>query len=369
MKNLVYLINCGYSLHERGIIKKVISQKEAFERLGYTVYVYQLNRYKPQLIDFHTMAFTGGEKALTPIKNKLSTYYKSMKDTLRDIEQVQPDFIYVRDAMWFFNLYSKLSVIAPVFVEIQTNIINELKVAKGLRYYLERTLKRSYFKNTSGLITITQEIGSFETRFNKKPLLVLGNGVDRDDIKFTKREGENGLINLIFIGSPGEAWHGLERLIHSFLNAKNQNKFMLHIVGVNNIYNVGSNSIRFYGFISDLKRLDELFSIADIGVGTLALYRKGMNEAAPLKVRHYMSRGLPVIIGYDDADLKGSIPFVFHVPNDDSLIDFLKLEKFYDDSKMYRESGCISEFAYENLIWDKKLEGVTQFMERHIKRV
>jgi hypothetical protein len=37
-----------------------------------------------------------------------------------------------------------------------------------------------------------------------------------------------------------------------------------------------------------------------ICIGTLALYRKNLEEASPLKVREYIASGYPVIIGYED---------------------------------------------------------------------
>lgn len=35
-------------------------------------------------------------------------------------------------------------------------------------------------------------------------------------------------------------------------------------------------------------------------IGTLALHRKNMTEASPLKTREYLAHGFPVIIGYKD---------------------------------------------------------------------
>ena len=53
-----------------------------------------------------------------------------------------------------------------------------------------------------------------------------------------------------------------------------------------------------------------------IAFGTLALHRKQMNEACPLKVREYLAFGLPVVIGYGDTDLTGIEPWwLLRVPN------------------------------------------------------
>ena len=56
---------------------------------------------------------------------------------------------------------------------------------------------------------------------------------------------------------------------------------------------------------------------ADVALGTLALHRKSMQQAAPLKVREYLLRGIPVIIGYDDPDLRDDLWYVLRLPNDE----------------------------------------------------
>jgi len=363
MKKLVYIINCGYLTEEKGVIKKVASQKLAFQKLGYEVILYQLNRYKNQLVDFESMAFECRNIAKMNRINKPFYYFKSMNELIKEVKCECPDIIYIRDALWFFNLYTEFSKIAPLFVEVQSNIFDELKITHPGRYCLERALNRSYFKNISGLICITDEICKYEIKLNNKPSFILGNGIDISEVKFTPRKTGDDRINLMVIGSPRENWHGFERLIYSYINSKNRDKFVLHIVGINNIFKIINENIKFYGFVSDSKKLNELFSVTDIGIGTLALYKKNMSQAAPLKVRHYMAKGLPVIIGYEDIDLGRGLPFILNVPNDNSQIDFVQIERFYYDAKEYRESGYISKFTRETLTWDSKIAELANFIE------
>ncbi|MNP61531.1 hypothetical protein D3C76_1567280 [compost metagenome] len=53
-----------------------------------------------------------------------------------------------------------------------------------------------------------------------------------------------------------------------------------------------------------------------MAIGPLALYRRGMKEASPLKVREYLAYGLPVINGYVDTDFKEEVPFILRIPNE-----------------------------------------------------
>jgi len=55
---------------------------------------------------------------------------------------------------------------------------------------------------------------------------------------------------------------------------------------------------------------------ADVAVGTLALYRKQMQEACALKVRRYLAYGLPVILGHVDTDFIGRDEwYILSLPN------------------------------------------------------
>lgn len=65
----------------------------------------------------------------------------------------------------------------------------------------------------------------------------------------------------------------------------------------------------------DRRDYEPLMYQADVAIGTMALYRKGMNEASPLKVREYLAYGLPVIIGYQDTDFPESVPFLLQLTN------------------------------------------------------
>ena len=60
----------------------------------------------------------------------------------------------------------------------------------------------------------------------------------------------------------------------------------------------------------------------DFGIGPLALHRKGMSEATPLKVRDYLMHGLPILIAHDDTDFPGERPwYVLQIPNSEGTID------------------------------------------------
>jgi glycosyltransferase involved in cell wall biosynthesis len=60
---------------------------------------------------------------------------------------------------------------------------------------------------------------------------------------------------------------------------------------------------------------------ADAGLGPLALHRKGMDAACPLKVREYLAAGLPVVAAYSDDDLPDDADFVLRIPNTEDNVE------------------------------------------------
>ncbi|MBC8062347.1 MAG: glycosyltransferase [Clostridiaceae bacterium] len=352
MKKILYIVNCGFLPDEKGIINKINQEKWSFEKAGYEVKIYNINKSD---LFFNELEVIN--------KGRIKKTFKVVNNIMEFVQREKPDFIYIRDILYYFNLYPRLSKIAPVFVEIQTNILEEFKLYNKKRYFVENYFKRSYFKNISAFICITKEIYKNESQYNKKQGFILGNGIDVSEIEFVPLKKENNKINLIFIGSHQLPWHGVERLLDSFLKAENKDKFQLHIVGYENILGEEHEDIKFYGFIKDKKSMEEVFARCDIGIGTMSLYKKNMNEAAPLKTRHYLAKGLPVVIGYEDVDIDDQLPFVLRVANDSSLLDFKSIERFYQGTKELRLDKTITEYALNNISWEKKVKKLSEFME------
>lgn len=358
---ILYLINSNGDASQHGVYKKVLHEKECFEKLGHEV----------KLIVFHTspIGFPKSDAEFISLNDnnnsilgKISSGRKLNKMVIEAAKNEKPDIIYFRDRGAILNFFDKLSEIAPVFVEVQSNVIEENKVTNKKRYMLEAILKRSYYKSVTAFVCITNELYKNEIRYNDKPGFILGNGILKEDLGFAKKKDINDKINLIFVISPGLPWHGTERLIRSFNNAPNKDKFVIHIVGEEDRFGVENDQIKFYGVVNDKQKLDDLFKISDIGVGTLALYTKNMKEAAPLKVRHYIAKGLPVIIAYDDVDITDSKYFVLKFANDDTDLDFISIEQFYKRTNESRRNGDISLYATEDLLWMNKIKQLNYFI-------
>lgn len=120
-------------------------------------------------------------------------------------------------------------------------------------------------------------------------------------------------VQLVFIGSPGQAWHGVDA-IAELAEARPQWSFDLIGVDASELPAPAPANMTFHGRLAR-KDYQPLLERADLAIGTLALYRKQMKEASPLKVREYLANGLPVITAYTETDFPEPVPFILQLPS------------------------------------------------------
>jgi hypothetical protein len=176
--------------------------------------------------------------------------------------------------------------------------------------------RRLVFGRSAGIAFVSREL-SASARFTQfgKPAITLGNGIDLDatsPLPPTRNEEPR----FAFLGEPSQ-WQGIDKIV-ALATALPQAKFDL--IGPSKLDAAPSN-VRAYGVLTSTE-YREILAQCDLGLGTLALYRKGMTEASPLKVREYLAYGLPTVIGYEDTDFVGAEPwYLERLPNSDWAVD------------------------------------------------
>lgn len=122
-------------------------------------------------------------------------------------------------------------------------------------------------------------------------------------------------VRFVFISSPGQAWQGLDEIAR-LAAVKPDWRFDLIGPERGELAAFGLQAPANMAFHGQLTRdrYQPLLDRADIAIGTLALYRKGMEEASPLKVREYLANGLPIIAAYRETDFPEPVPFFLQLP-------------------------------------------------------
>ena len=306
---IAYIISSDIARY-RGSTLKVKNQAETWKSLGHEVEIFSLTPDNAEPL----IATTRHVKRSNPFLDKFIPYRKF----IADVDLFNPDIVYFRYSLPNAT-FKRLQRKYPSVIEINTDDRTEYKrlfiERRGLKnlflWLLNSLLRTGFLKRTDGLVAVTKEL-SEKPAFRKlnSNIRVVPNSVSLDASPLKKNDDSNGPVKLFFIGSPGLRWHGtdkLEQLADLF-----KNELEIHIVGGNG---KSKKNLFWYGYLSEEEYL-KILSRCHICIGTLSLYRKGLNEACPLKVREYLKYGFPIILGYrDTVFLKERPLWVLELPN------------------------------------------------------
>lgn len=258
-----------------------------------------------------------------------------------------------------FLLISKSSVYL-VHHTLEGPELNMNKTIIGrIRYFSEKIIGKLCIKYCYGIIGVTNEIIKYEIerggRLNKINCL-FPNGVNVTNYFEGVERPKSEIKKILFVASEFSEWHGLD-LIFLDMRVNNYN-FELHLVGKllpeDYNYAVQDNRVILHG-IKNRDFIEKLSTECHAALGSFALERKNMNEACTLKVREYLSLGLPVYSGHRDVF---PIDFKFYVigdPSVNSIINFSeKCSKFtrfriINDSKKYIDKSYIVKSLFNQI--------------------
>ncbi len=235
----------------------------------------------------------------------------------------------------------------------------------GLEWFNgQRILRR-----VAGVVGVTDEIRDYEVRRSGKalPASTIANGIDVERVAFTRAVPFDGArLRLLFIAGSHAPWHGTDRLIASVARYRGSTALHLDMVGATSrppgSRDVLTNAtIEYHGLLSGVQ-LDECFRRASVAFSSLAMFRNGLSQGCVLKTREYVARGLPLVIGYDDVDLRGHLPWVLRVPNTDEPIDLNVVIDFARTVAREQVSDEMRAFAARVLTWDAKVTSLVEFV-------
>jgi len=278
--------------------KKILNQISFWKKAGNEVEFFSHlhnGKEKNQLLD--------GKKAIYAIKpffwKTEQNRIQAAKEILRKIEGYKPDLIYLRWGMYVHPL-SQLSKIAPMIVEINTNDKKEHRRLDIFLHLYNTATRGIFLVNADGHVYTSAEFAALDI-FSKyqKPYRIISNGINLSSIH-PFHAPHNDTPHLLFVGTPGMEWHGVEKLV-TF--AEKYPDVIVDLVGYDFIHGLSiPKNMVLHGYLSG-QAYQNVLKKADAAIGTLALYKKEMQEASPLKIRDCAARGIPCILPYKDTDL------------------------------------------------------------------
>lgn len=225
------------------------------------------------------------------------------------LKQKDTDVILIRYSVHdVFQLLFLLCSKKPIFLVHHTLEESELEMNKSLigkiRFFAEKFIGKLCIRASSGIIGVTNEIIEYEkSRVNglKKKSYLFPNGININNLINYSRYSVSKEKKILFIASEFSEWHGLDLLFGDMKT--NTQQFELHLIGQllpkDYAYALSDSRVILHG-IKDKNFIEQISSECHIALGSFALERKNMKEACTLKVREYLSFGLPVYSGHVD---------------------------------------------------------------------
>jgi hypothetical protein len=291
---------------EDGVARKVTGQVDAWRTLGADARLFVLSRQgapgaEPALGDeVFTFGSTPGRVAAT-------------RALTRSVRSFEPDLAYLRYDLFVPPVGASTFGAASLVAELNTLDRIELRGRSARARAINRISRSSVLRSAAGVVAVTREIAQDAVDARPGlPYAVVPNGVDPSGIPSLPAPS-NAAPRLCFLGSPGMRWHGVDKLVAL---ARLRPDWQVDVVGFEprDLGDLPPN-VTAHGFLArDAYRA--VLARADAAVGTLALHRKGMEEACPLKTPEYLLSGIPTMIGYRDANFLDTDPwYLLRLPN------------------------------------------------------
>jgi glycosyltransferase involved in cell wall biosynthesis len=330
MKIAYITINVAAKIMTGGVGAKIKRQISLWKEMGHSVKLFIL---APEPIPFRDSEQFIFKSLFNLFLLKFFTKEISRSRTLAlmiaAVKKYQPDIIYLRFGLYTYPLHN-LFKIAPVFLEVNSNDLDEYRTRGPFFYWLNRLTRGIVFSLCSALIPVSQTLADSNLKYGK-PVCVVSNGIDLES--FTPLPApKNQSPVLTAIGSPGMRWHGMDKL---FVLARKFPDLTINIIGYSHDDFLESfpTNLKIHGYLNS-NQIRNIFVNTDVVFGSLALHRINIEEVPPLKIREALAFGIPIIIAHKDTDLQYlNLPTILKIPN--------------TEDNVQKNTDKIRQFAYD----------------------
>ncbi len=274
-----------------GVILKMAAQADQWRRHGHDVRLLVATRDRDT-----TWQSRLGDSVIERYGN-WSSRLRAMDSIARQASRYGPDVVYMR-----FDLFypSMLWMARGAALVVEVNTDDRLEYALGSRrreIYNART-RGLILRRARAVVFVTAELSrsaSFHGFDGHRA--VIPNGIDLAAYPELPAPVDR-RPRLVFVGSLSQPWQGTDKVMKL---ASLCREWQFDIVGEGDAPPDVPDNVTWHGRLARPEVL-RVLATADVGIGTLALHRKGMEEACPLKVREYLAVGLPVLYACADLD-------------------------------------------------------------------
>jgi hypothetical protein len=304
-----------------GIGRKIEEQLSAWRKAGNSVQFFSHRTNYPnslELIDGESFVYRENPGFLGRVRTEIDRS-RAIIQLINEVKKYSPDVIYLRWGMYVFPS-QEIFKIAPVVMEINTNDVSQHEMLGRLLSTYNRLTRGIYLNCASGLVFTSNELANDDSFSTYQKLgIVIANGINLDE-NLPAPAPDNIRPRIGFIGTPDLDWQGVDKLVRLSNLCP---ELDIDVIGFDNMETrkTGDQNLFFHGYLAK-EQSRNVLSRVDVGLGTLALHRKAMNEASSLKTREYLAYGIPVILPYKDTDLDDlSIDTILKISNSEDNIE------------------------------------------------
>lgn len=360
---------------------KFDGQMRGAEALGHEVYymgydrkcTYLIHRQQKKVIK---KIWFGNWKQYIHTKAFMDLY-----DSVRRVVKKEKfDVVYLRRCPLSYNGYRMCMDI----VRSGAKLVEEIPTYPGGGERRQGTLRelfldysRHWWRKVHPHLSLYTLIGDKENFIGEIPAINIENGTDVDLFPMRQPNFDKEKIHLLALASMS-TWQGYDRIINGIaqLDPSEREQVVLHMVGGEGNGGLAQwtaltaklelkDQVVFHG-VKTGAELDLIFNQADVGIGTLGLYRKNFTYSSILKIREYCARGLPFVYAGDDPAFSSALPFCVQVTNDDTLIDVRQVIDFARKMRSMPEIPAqMRQHAKENMTWETQIKKIMDKLQHH----
>ena len=377
MPSILFLMK--YPLHRRENLQaKFDGQMDAARALGWTVYavgwdlrgMYLLENGKREFLFAnrlagmrgydHTKIFTDLMKAARLIqrRTKIDALYL----------RYMPTFLGTLQTMRMLKAHGgKLVVEFPTYPIAQEND----------RFFLRRQVFRfadHVMAALNPLVDLYTVIGEdCGGTVNGRPAMNTINGVDCRALALHAPRKEDSSVRLLALASMS-GWHGYDRILRSLAAYRGDADVRIDFAGGD-----GDGSLARWKLLAEELKLgdrvtfhgpcygealERLIAQSDLGVGSLGMFRYGLQQGMTLKAREFMARGLPFVSAAGDPALPENHSFFLRVQNDETPISMQDVVAFALSVKQNDAlPGLMRAYAEKHLSWNSVMQRILERLD------
>lgn len=299
------------TLAESGVTRKLEAQVAAWRHAGHDVRFHILvpvgGAAPARLLELEAR----GASVVTfasPARRLLAT-----RELARRVARDAPDVVHMRYDLFAPPLPLLLRDL-PLVVDVNTDDRAEFRHRNGTAQAYNAVHRRLVIARASGFVVVARELREAFVSTGK-PCIVVSNGYDLRAAR-TLPPPANERPRLVFLGEPAP-WQGADKLVEL---ARLLPDVDVEVIGYSAVaLPAAPGNVTCHGVLTR-EEFEPILARSDAAVGTLALHRKEMNEASPLKLREYLAYGLPAVVAYDDTDFPAPTPFLLRLRNAEDSI-------------------------------------------------